>query len=162
MVVETTCNGMIATTHAKTSPPLDELQDCCGWPVLWNANARRLQQELAMRCPACVLFWLEDGQGLAATARLIAWLRERGARPYRVAAAYQLDDEAEAALRAAGAHSFLPIVDNVADTVNAALLPLFAESVHPTGKLAAKASANSPVRRPRRRVDVDIGLVRPP
>ena len=156
MVVETQCNGLIATTHGESSPSLDELQDCCGWPVLWDVTTRQLQQELEFRCPRCVLFWLEDGHGLATTARLIAWLRERGNRPFRIAAAYRLDAAAEATLRAAGAHSFLPIADDVAATVSAALQPLVASGVGVTDTHIAKS------RRSRQRRKAESGLVRPP
>ena len=156
MVVRSTCNGLIATTHAEPSPSLDELQDCCGWPVLWGATTRQLQQELQLRCPTCVLFWLEDGHGLGSTARLISWLRERGNRPFRIAAAYQLDAAAEATLREAGAHSFLPIADDVAATVSAALQPLVAAGVGVTNSGIAKS------RRSRQRRKAESGLVRPP
>jgi hypothetical protein len=161
MVAKPTTEGLIATTHTEPSAPLEELRDRCNWPVVWEANVRRMQHELALRCPKCVLFWLADGQGLAETARLIAWLRERGSRPYRVAVAYRLDSAAEATLRAAGAHSYLPIVDDVASTVSDALLPLLVETERTAEVFAPNTSALGAGGRPAQ-YEAESTFVRPP
>ena len=56
--------------------------------------------------------------------QLIARLRDRGSRPYRVAIAHQLQADAEPAIRAAGVHSVLNTTGNIAALVQDALLPL--------------------------------------
>ena len=160
MVANLPAEGVIATTCAAASPPLEELLFACHWPVLWQANPRQLRRELILRCPACVLFWLEDRRSLAATAQLIAWLRERGNRPYRVAAAYRVAADAESTLRAAGVHSYLPLTDDVATTVMEAIEPLLA-IVRQADVVASAAFAAATSDRPRRR-DVELDPVRPP
>jgi len=63
-----TLDGLIVTTRAEASAPLAELATVYGWPTLWAANARALLQELSLQIPACVLFWLDDVNSVAATA----------------------------------------------------------------------------------------------
>jgi len=76
MVAMNTLDGLIVTTRAEASAPLAELATVYGWPTLWAASARALLQELSLQIPACVLFWLDDVDSVAATAKLIEWLRE--------------------------------------------------------------------------------------
>jgi hypothetical protein len=130
MVAKNAPDGLIVTTATEASSPLGDLAADCGWPMLMGANARMLLQEFSLRIPSCVLFWLDDWQGVAPTARLIAWLRERNAKPYRVAVACNLDRDAETALRAAGAHSFLPLRGESGAAVVESLRPLFAAVAH--------------------------------
>jgi hypothetical protein len=162
MVTRLLPEGLIATTRANASPRLDDLIACCGWPVLLDASPRLLVRELEQHNPECVLFWLEDQLELTPTARLVAWSRERGARPYRVAVAGLMDVEAEAVLRTAGAHSFLAIADSSAADVMDALWALLQHSVRPAAEPAAKAK-----RRARVEDRVGVGVsrsdpVRPP
>lgn len=126
MVVSDPSPGLIATVQAAATPTLDDVAASCGWPVLLEASPRRVQRELATTNPECLLFWLDDGLAIEATARLIAWARQRGARPLRVAAALDADDAVEAALRAAGAHSFLSVSRHTAGAIASALMPLLA------------------------------------
>ncbi len=127
MVKRYSPTGLIATTRADVTPPLDELVCCCRWPLLLAASPRRLACELSLHNPECVLFWLDERQGIAALARLVEWSRERSTRPYRVAVALDLDADVELQLRAAGAHSFLSVVALGVSRVVDALRPLLAE-----------------------------------
>jgi hypothetical protein len=124
MVIRLLPSGLIATTGASASARLDDVASTCGWPLLLGASPRLLCRELSQLNPDCVLFWLEERQEIASTARLVAWSRERGTRPYRVAVALMPDTEVEAALRSAGAHSFLAISAWNPNDVMAALWPL--------------------------------------
>jgi hypothetical protein len=124
MVANISPDGLIVSTQTETSPTLDELASRCGWPTLLGANARMLLNQLSLRVPACVLFWLDDLQCVPSTARLILWLRERNSNPYRVAVACNLAGDTEAALRAAGAHSFVPIRGESGLAVLESLRPL--------------------------------------
>jgi hypothetical protein len=109
MVAHDAPAGLIAAVRANAKPPLDAVADGCGWPLLLAATPKRLQRELALGSPDCVLFWLDEAAAVEPTARLITWGRERGHRPLRVAAALNLDAIVESTLRSAGAHGFLPV-----------------------------------------------------
>lgn len=120
--------GLIATTRLRVASQLDDLVDHCGWPLILQATPRILAHELSRHNPACVLFWLEERRDVVPTSQLIAWSRQRGARPFRVAATFYMECEVEAALRAAGAHTFLAVADLSAGDVVDALSPLWAEA----------------------------------
>jgi hypothetical protein len=124
MVANNTLDGLIVTTREEATAPLAELAAACGWPTLWAANARGLRRELSLQIPACVLFWLDDWNSVAATAQLIEWLRERNGGPFRVAVACNVEAGAEAVLRAAGAHTVLPVTGQSGATIARALVPL--------------------------------------
>jgi hypothetical protein len=128
MVASDPSPGLIATVLAAATPTLDDVAASCGWPVLLEASPRRIQRELSALNPECILFWLDDVLAIDATARLIAWSRQRGARPLRVAAALDPDDAVEAVLRAAGAHGFLSVSQQSAAMVAHALSPLLTEA----------------------------------
>jgi hypothetical protein len=162
MVPNISPDGLIVSTQTATSPTLEEVASRCGWPTLIGANARMLLHELSLRVPACILFWLDDLQSVASTARLILWLRERNANPYRVAVACNLAGDAEAALRAAGAHSVLPIHGDSEDDAVESLLPLLqAVSLRNVTSLAASLSpADTPNYVPHMQYPSD--LARPP
>jgi hypothetical protein len=100
------------------------LAACCDWPVLLSANARRLRQELHVRTPACVLFWIEARQQVAPTVKLVTWLREFQPRPYRIAVAHRVGEDAETLFRTAGVHGFLHTSADIAAVVHEALWPL--------------------------------------
>jgi len=109
MVQQRSTQGLIATTRADVTPPLEELVRSCSWPLVLDATPRQLALELAHHEPQCLLFWLEERKNVARLAQLVAWARQRGARPLRVAVAYRMESDVEAVLREAGAHGFLPI-----------------------------------------------------
>lgn len=162
MVVKNSPRGLIATTRADATPPLNDVVGCCGWPLLLEASPRRMQRELALQNPECVLFWLDDWRAVAPTAQLIAWSRHRGARPYRVAVAYRMNDDVESVLRAAGAHSFLPLAGQSGNVVAAALDRLLYESVR-TVDAAAITPALAPAGNGRvATLDMPAEPVRPP
>jgi hypothetical protein len=144
------------------TPPLDDVVNCCGWPLLLEANPRRLAQELSLHKPACVLFWLDDRNGLARTARLVEWSRERGSRPYRVAVAFRQEADVEAAFRAAGAHTFLPITGHSGMAMADALRPLFAEPVRAAAEVLGNSTPWITLRDSLAALEVPSELVRPP
>jgi hypothetical protein len=109
MVAVNSFDGLIVTTREHATESLTELAAVCGWPLLGAATARNLWREFSVRVPSCVLFWLDDHNHLAATARLIEWLRERHSSPFRLAVVCDLGGDAETQLRAAGAHTVLPV-----------------------------------------------------
>lgn len=124
--------GLIATVRESTTPTLDGVASCCGWPVLVEATPRRLDRELSAANPECVLFWLDDVDAVDATVRLVAWARQRSARPLRVVAALDANAAVESALRSAGAHGFLPVNGQSASLIAEALSPLLAGAVRNT------------------------------
>ncbi len=162
MVVKHSPTGLIATTRTEITPPLEGLVDSCGWPLLLDATPRRLYRELSHHDPECVLFWLDERQGLTSTAKLISWSRERGARPFRVAIAFQLDGDVESVFRAAGAHGFLPVAGNSVASVADAVWPLMSKSAHvgnaSIGNTTAAMTAGNGVTS----FDFQSDLVRPP
>ena len=115
--------GIIATPQVDVTPPLDELVACCGWPLVLAATPRRLLCELSLHNSLCVLFWIEDRRYVTSTGELIAWLHDRGNRPYRVVIADHLDHEVELVLRAAGAHGYVAVSNDVASAVRQDLTP---------------------------------------
>jgi hypothetical protein len=151
MVAKNSPSGLIATTSAEASPPLDDLVDSCRWPLVLDANPRRLQRSLAFHTPECVLFWLDDWLGIAATARLIAWSRQRGHRPFRVAVAHNIEGDVEPALRSAGAHGFLLLDGQPEEFIADSLWPL----LHSLSRPAVAAPVHA-------RADLLPNLVRPP
>lgn len=154
--------GLIATTRADLTPPLDDVVNCCGWPLLLEASPRRLAQEMSLHNPACVLFWLDERDGLAQTLRLMEWSRERGSRPYRVAVAFRLEADVEAAFRAAGAHTYLPISGRSGMAVADALRPLFAEPARAAAEALNIAAPWMDLRESVADLEVPSELVRPP
>ncbi|HEY4233479.1 MAG TPA: hypothetical protein VGM76_08635 [Lacipirellulaceae bacterium] len=143
MVAMNTLDGLIVTTRKQASRPLVELAEACGWPALLGASARGLLREFSLQIPACVLFWLEDWDSIAATAQLIEWLRERNAEPFRVAVACNVEAGTEAVLRAAGAHSVLPVTGQSGAAIARALGPLLQSATR--NGASPVAAANSPI-----------------
>lgn len=124
MVTTITQNGLIVTTRSHTTPPLREMIECVGWPVLFEASARRLYHELEYGDPGYLLFWLDDRHDVATTVRLVTWLRERDPRRHRIVVIYHLENDLEPVIRAAGVHSYVPISSDIGATVQEALGPL--------------------------------------
>jgi len=127
MVAKVLLSGLIATTRDHASPALRDLARHCEWPLILSASPRGLYRELSLHDPGCVLFWLDDQFDVAATARLISWLHQRGPRPYRVAVAHCLEGDVEAVLRTSGAHSFLLLTGQRGSIVADALRPLLSD-----------------------------------
>jgi len=161
MVVKISPRALIATTRLAATPSLDDLVCCCGWPLVLEANPRRLQRELALHRPECVVFWLDEVQDVGPTAQLIAWSRHRGARPYRVAVAYRMTGDVESVLRSAGAHSFLPLAGQPGAHVAAALERLLEESVR-TAQAVATNPTLAPTSGGHAALEMPAESVRPP
>src|SRR4051812_48642896 len=101
MVLEITRCGLIVTPARRTSDLLEELISRVAWPVLLQPSVRLLLQQIEVTGPRCLLFWLDDTHDIGHALLLIARLRERGSRPYRIAIAHQLQPEVEPTIRAA-------------------------------------------------------------
>ena len=155
MVSEITRRGLIVTPARRTGDLLEELISEIEWPVLFEPSVRLLFQQIEVTAPHCLLFWLDETHDIDHALQLIARLRDRGSRPYRVAIAHQLQTDAEPAIRAAGVHSVLNTSGSIAALVQDALLPLlnmqpqpaeaereFIQSVEPLirGPTSARAS----------------------
>src|SRR4029078_6656718 len=124
MVSEITRRGLIVTPARRTSDLLEELISEVEWPVLFEPSIRLLFQQIEVTAPPCLLFWLDEPHDIDHALQLIARLRDRGSRPYRVAIAHQLQSDAEPAIRAAGVHSVLNTNGSIVALVQDALLPL--------------------------------------
>jgi hypothetical protein len=124
MVVGITQEGLIVTASGPMTEPLGELVAYCDWPVLVEPTDRMLLERIESTNPTCLVFWLESRRHVAPTARQIGRLRDRGARPYRVAIAHRLEQDIEPLFRAAGVHSYLSTSGNIGALVANALLPL--------------------------------------
>ena len=124
MVLEVTRRGLIVTPARRTSDLLEELISQINWPVLLEPSVRLLFQQIEVTSPHCLLFWLDETHDIEYALQLIARLRDRGSRPYRVAIAHQLQPDAEPAIRAAGVHSVLNTSGSITALVQDALLPL--------------------------------------
>jgi hypothetical protein len=124
MVLEITRRGLIVTPARRTSDLLEELISQVDWPVLLAPSVRLLLQQVEVTAPHCLLFWLDETHEIDRALQLIARLRDRGSRPFRVAIVHQLEPHVEPTIRAAGVHSVLNISGSVTALVQDALLPL--------------------------------------
>ncbi len=102
MVSDVTRTGLIVSPAGRASDLLDELIAATEWPVLLEPSVRLLFQQIEVTSPQCLLFWFDESHEIESTLKLIARLRDRGSRPYRVAVTHQLSTDAEPAIRAAG------------------------------------------------------------
>src|SRR3954451_23670785 len=116
--------GLVVAPGLRSSDPLDQLVAHLDWPVLLAPTFRLLSQHIEVTSPQCLLFWLDQTHEIEYALQLIARLRDRGSRPYRVAVAHRLEPNAEPAIRAAGVHSVLNTNGSIAALVQNALLPL--------------------------------------
>jgi hypothetical protein len=124
MVSEITRRGLIVTPARRTSDLLEELISQIDWPVLLQPSVRLLLQQIEVTAPHCLLFWLDEKHDIGHALLLIARLRDRGSRPYRVAIAHHLQPDVEPTIRAAGVHSVLNTSGSITALVQDALLPL--------------------------------------
>jgi len=133
MVLEITRRGLIVTPARRTSDLLEELISQVDWPVLLQPSVRLLLQQVEVTAPHCLLFWLDETHDIDHVLQLIARLRDRGSRPFRVAVAHQLEPAVEPTIRAAGVHSVLSLSGSVTALVQDALLPLLNMQPQPVG-----------------------------
>jgi len=124
MVHEITHSGIIVALAPPTSARVDELIALCDWPVISQPTARTLFQQIEAHRPTCLLFWLEADSDITPAAQLVSLLRDRGARPYRIAVAHCLDASVEQTFRSAGVHSYFAVTGNLRALVDEALLPI--------------------------------------
>ena len=124
MVSDVTRTGLIVSPIGRASDLLDELIAATEWPVLLEPSVRLLFQQIEVTSPQCLLFWFDESHEIESTLKLVARLRDRGSRPYRMAVTHQLSADAEPAIRAAGVHSVLNLCGSVQSLVQDALLPL--------------------------------------
>ena len=162
MVAKGLSDGLIVTTRAGVTQLLKELAECCGWPMLCEANARALLGELSLRLPACVLFWLDDSRNIAPTVQLMAWLRDREANPFRIAVVAEQAGNAEPVLRAAGAHSVLSIDGYSGAAIAEALGQLLKHAHRQIEATAAEPVPTVTTSSRPTHMDVPPQLVRPP
>jgi hypothetical protein len=124
MVLGITRRGLIVTPARRSSDLLEELIIQLDWPVLLEPSVRLLFQQIEVTGPQCLLFWLDETHDIENALHLIARLRDRGSRPYRVAVAHHLQPDIEPAIRSAGVHSVLSTNGSITALVQDALLPL--------------------------------------
>src|SRR5262245_18117558 len=123
--------GLIVAAARRAGDPLESLIAYLNWPVLLQPSLRLLVEQIEVSSPECLLFWLDQTHEIDDALRLIARLRERGPRPYRIAVAHQLDRQFEPTIRAAGVHSLLCSSGNMKALVQSALLPLLNRQPQP-------------------------------
>jgi len=162
MVNQITSSGLIVAPSARSTPLLEELISLCDWPIVWRPSIRTLLEQIEISRPVCLAFWLEADAEVQPAAQLIARLRDRGPRPYRIAIAHRLAANIEATLRSAGVHTYLATNGDLAALVDAALLPFvdehrpaaepkfsrFAEGAMPIRGPTAISASPSPLRPP--------------
>lgn len=140
MVNEIIRSGLIIAQSARTSPLLAELIALCDWPVVWRPSARTLFEQIDIGHPICLAFWLESESDIQPATQLIARLRDRGPRPYRIAIAHFLAANIEHIFRSAGVHTYLATNGDIAALVDAALFPF----VDQQRVISQSQSAHSP------------------
>lgn len=123
MVNEITRCGLIVKQAAHTTALLDEFIALCDWPVFTRPSARSLFQQIDLSRPVCLVFWLDAACDLTLVAQLIARLRDRGPRPYRIAIAHGMEESVEHTFRSAGVHSYVSTSGNIGALVENTLLP---------------------------------------
>lgn len=123
MVNQITRCGLIIAHTARTTSLLDEFIALCDWPVLTNPSIRALFEQIDHSQPSCLVFWLQGKIDDTPAARLVARLRDRGPRPYRIAIAEGLSETVEPVFRSAGVHTYLNASDDIAALIEGALLP---------------------------------------
>ena len=117
MVNQITRCGLIVTHAAHTTTRLDEFIALCDWPVLTGPSIRALFEQIDHSRPSCLVFWLQDKTDHTTAVQLITRLRDRGARPYRIAIAEGLPESVEHTFRSAGVHTYLAASDNISALV---------------------------------------------
>jgi hypothetical protein len=152
--------GLIVTPSAHVTEPLEQLLANWQWPALLNADLRSFAQQLELQRPACVLLWIEDPRDTVAARSLIAWLQQRGSRPYRFVLAYGLDPSIEPTFRAAGVHGYLPVFGDVLEAIGKGPTSLFLREHRQNA--APMRNAATPARRASHALDKFRQYDRPP
>jgi hypothetical protein len=141
MIGEANAFGLIISVGVvRRGGALRQLVVRTGWPALFEATTWRLERELLVRMPRLTLFWLEREDRVAATAELLAWLREAYPAVLRAVVVHRLDGEVEVAIRSSGVQFYLPTRGDIRRLVEHVILPL-ARHEQPR---AARVSASRP------------------
>lgn len=148
MVLDNSRRGLIVTPARRTNDLIEELIAQLDWPVLFQPSVRLLLQQVEVTAPHCLLFWLDETHELDHTLRLIARLRDRGPRPYRIAVAHGVATSVEPAIRAAGIHTYLCTAGNIAALVENGLAPLVESQTSPANGKTAHPHAKPLIRGP--------------
>src|SRR6476620_11588106 len=154
--------GLIVAHAPRTSDPLDKLIAHLNWPVLLQPSLRLLSQHIEITAPQCLLFWLDQTHEIDHALQLIARLRDRGSRPYRIAVAHQLEQDVEPTIRAAGVHSLLCTSGNIPALVQNALLPLLNLQPQPVSAEPAPVTGTEPLIRGPTSVRASPAQMHPP
>lgn len=144
MVHEVTTCGLLITHCAQPSALVAEFVSVCDWPLLARPSLRTLIEQIELRQPLCLAFWIDATSELTPIAKLIDQLRSRGARPYRIAIAHNVDTDVEQTFRAVGVHTYLATTGNILALVEGALLP-FIEPHRVPPRLHQTHGRDSPV-----------------
>jgi len=144
MVNEINRGGLIVAQAAQTTALLDELIALSEWPLLLRPSVRALLQQIDACRPACLLFWLETADEITSTSELVARLRDRGPRPYRIAFAHCLSGNVEQTFRTAGVHSYFAVNGNLHSLFQETLLP-FVEAHRSTVRARTAHAPDAPV-----------------
>jgi hypothetical protein len=162
MVNDIARGGLIVAQASQTTALLDELIALCNWPLLLRPSVRALLQQIDICRPACLLFWLDSTTEIATTAELVALLRNRGSRPYRITVSHSLDSLVEQTFRSAGVHSYFALNGNLHSLFQEALLP-FVELQRTAERFHPAHSADRPVPvRPSHESRASPATMRPP
>ncbi len=161
MVNEITTLGLIVTHCLLPSELLDEFIALCGWPVVTQPNLRKLIEQIEFTRPLCLIFWLDASSELQSASKLIAQLRARGPRPYRIAVAHALAGEVEHPFRTAGVHTYLATSGNISALVERALLP-FMEPQRASVRTPQASVEEAPIAISRPKIRTSPTLMRPP
>lgn len=142
-----TC-GLVVRHSVQSSALVDEFIALCDWPLLTQPTIRTVVEQIEMSRPTCLVFWLEAMGELAPASRLIAQLRVRGQRPFRVAVAHDLPADVEHALRTAGVHTYLTTSGNILALVEGALRPFIPTVPAPHVRVTPAPGVPVPIRGP--------------
>ncbi len=114
MIAPTTSAGLILSTSRARTATFDELVSGCGWPAVLQATPARLRRDLLLANAEVSFLWLESRDELAATVRLLTWLKATHPTVRRWVVTYGLAaDQVEPPLRSAGVHMFVPCEGSV-------------------------------------------------
>ena len=113
MASASTAQGLIVTTHCQTTAALEEVIDCCGWPVLWQATSLRFRRQAMLIAPKISLFWLDAHSDLTVAAQLLTWMETHERLVQRIVVAYRMSSDVEVVVRGAGTHLYLAADDNI-------------------------------------------------
>ncbi len=123
MVTESSRQGLIVSASPLATPPLKEVIDFCGWPILLQATPRQFRREMLQGVPQLSLFWLDDDRYVGTTVQLLSWLGMCEPAVRRFVIGYRMAVETEVAVRSAGADLYLAADGNLRAMLDGAIAP---------------------------------------